>query len=260
MQPADDRPCRSGRLSARGRHWTRRRPFGYVATVGEARHRDELLARRRQRFITRTPCVARPIVEMPDTGQRSTLPPSVISMTSSSSTTWATPTTWPLRSLVRIVMTPEPPRRLEPVILERRALAVAALGDGEDRRARREDLHPDHLVVRPASEMPRTPVAVRPIARTSLSGKRIDLPPLRRDDDLPGRRWVRQAAISSSPSARLMAMIPPRRGFEYARRALVFLMTPLRVQSSHEVVIGLVEAGAPATWPGRARPRRAAAR
>ncbi len=61
--------------------------------------------------------------------------------------------------------------------------------------------------------MPRTPAAVRPIGRTSVSGKRIDLPFLL----AISTSWlplVRIAAISSSSASRLMAMIPPRRGFE----------------------------------------------
>jgi len=62
------------------------------------------------RSITRTPWVARPMVEMPETRQRRTLPPSVISMTSSSSTTCATRITLPLRAVVRMVITPWPPR------------------------------------------------------------------------------------------------------------------------------------------------------
>ena len=62
------------------------------------------------RSMSFTPWVARFMVEMPPTLQRSTLPRSVISIASSSSTTWATPTTGPFRAEVRIVMMPWPPR------------------------------------------------------------------------------------------------------------------------------------------------------
>ena len=45
------------------------------------------------------------------------------------------PTTAPLRPAVLMSMVPCPAAALQPVLLERRALAVAALGDGEDARA-----------------------------------------------------------------------------------------------------------------------------
>ena len=65
------------------------------------------------RFMMRTPWVARPMVEMPETRARNTLPELVINMTSSSLRTWATLTTGPFRSVVRMVMIPCPPRRFE---------------------------------------------------------------------------------------------------------------------------------------------------
>ena len=61
--------------------------------------------------------------------------------------------------------------------------------------------------------IPRTPPAVRPMGRTSLSLKRIDLPRTL----AISTSWepsVRMAAISSSSASRLMPMMPPRRGFE----------------------------------------------
>ena len=82
----------------------------------------------------------------------------------------------------------------------------------------------------PTSVMPRTPIAVRPIGRTSVSSKRTDLP-LRVAISTWLRPVVRAAAISSSSGSRLMAMIPPRRGLENAERSVFFTM-PWRVHSS----------------------------
>ena len=62
------------------------------------------------RLMRRTPCVLRPISEMPFTGVRITMPPRVMSITSSSSTTSSAATTLPFRSVVWIEMIPFPPR------------------------------------------------------------------------------------------------------------------------------------------------------
>ena len=61
--------------------------------------------------MSRTPCVARPIVEMPDTRQRSTLPPfgdqhDLVVVDHLRDADRPSP----FRSLVRIVMMPLPPR------------------------------------------------------------------------------------------------------------------------------------------------------
>ena len=64
------------------------------------------------RRMRRTPWVLRPMVGMPLTGMRISLPPLVINIRSSSSVTRRRPTTLPLRSLALMVMTPLPPRFL----------------------------------------------------------------------------------------------------------------------------------------------------
>src|SRR5258708_4205453 len=72
-----------------------------------------------------------------------------------------------------------------------------------------------------------TPCAVRPMARTSCSWKRMALPwrLARMMSCVPS---VMAASIISSPSSRSMALMPPRRGLPYAESS-VFLMAPWRV-------------------------------
>ena len=77
------------------------------------------------------------------------------------------------------------------------------------------------------SVMPRTPYAVRPIGRTSVSAKRIAMPsrvPMK-ISPVPS---VSCTAITASPSSTPIAMMPPARGLLNAVSA-VFLMTPFRV-------------------------------
>ncbi len=73
----------------------------------------------------------------------------------------------------------------------------------------------------PSSIIPRTPRAVRPIARASDSLNRIDLP-LRLAIRISMEPSVRRAAIRLSPSSIVSAMMPPWRGFEYAIRSVFF--------------------------------------
>src|SRR5579875_97718 len=63
------------------------------------------------RFMIRTPWVLRPTTRISRTWVRLTMPPVVMSMMSSGSRTDTTPTTLPLRSLVRMSRMPLPPRR-----------------------------------------------------------------------------------------------------------------------------------------------------
>ena len=75
--------------------------------------------------------------------------------------------------------------------------------------------------------MPRTPAAVRPIGRTSSSLKRMVMP-LRLTMKMSSLPLVSMTRTSSSPSLRLMAMMPSRRDESYSSNA-VFLTVPLRV-------------------------------
>ena len=77
------------------------------------------------------------------------MPPAVISIRSSSPLTALRATTLPLRSLVLMFLRPDAAAALRPVALEARALAVAVLADGEQRRLFLGDDHADDLVARP---------------------------------------------------------------------------------------------------------------
>ncbi len=79
--------------------------------------------------------------------------------------------------------------------------------------------------------MPRTPAAVRPIGRTSSSGKRMIMPSLVESST---SRWpsVRRAAITSSPSSSVMAWMPPARGCENAESSVFFTLPCLVAKST----------------------------
>ena len=75
--------------------------------------------------------------------------------------------------------------------------------------------------------MPRTPYALRPIGRTSVSSKRIAMPsqvPMK-TCSLPSES---STAITESPSSMPIAMMPLGRGLLNADRS-VFLTVPFRV-------------------------------
>ena len=63
--------------------------------------------------------------------------------------------------------------------------------------------------------MPRTPAASRPMARTSVSEKRMSLP-LRLTMTMSSSPEVATTRTSSSPSRRVMAMKPSRRDLSYS--------------------------------------------
>ena len=70
-------------------------------------------------------------------------------------------------------------------------------------------------------------IVARPIGRTSFSGKRIDMPSaVARKRSLPPSVLFTES--SRSPSSRLIAMMPPERGFPYSESA-VFLIVPFSV-------------------------------
>ena len=126
------------------------------------------------RRIIVTPWVSRPICETSATRVRTSVPPSVISIISSSSSTRTAPTCSPLRSETLIEITPMPPRPL-----------IGNCSTG----VRLPNPFSVTVITSPWLPMiseitrcplpsltPRTPHAVRPIARTSDSLKRIAFP------------------------------------------------------------------------------------
>ena len=182
--------------------------------------------------MSRTPCVLRPMVGMPSTGMRISLPPSVISIRSSSSVTRRR-----LDHLAVALGGLDGDDALAAAVLGRvvggrRALAVALLADGEQRRRllARDDGHADDLVVAdsPARRrMPRTPRAVRPIGRTFSSRKRI-AQPLRVPSRMSDAPSVMRTLTRSSSSAMVSAMMPELRMLANASSD-VFLIWPSRV-------------------------------
>src|SRR5262249_39191279 len=100
---------------------------------------------------------------------------------------------------------------LEPVFLEGRALAEAALGDGEDADALLHHLRRDDLVALVHVDAAHAPRRA-PHRAHFLLGEADDHARLRGEQDLT--LAVGRAATPSSPSSRLMARIPPLRGWE----------------------------------------------
>src|SRR5437773_1684227 len=126
--------------------------------------------------ISVTPCVERPISRSCATLVRINTPPVEISITSSLSSTSTAPTTAPLRSEVWIEMTPWPPRPwrgYSPIgVRLPKPCSVAVSTDFDSSCAASM-----HTTREPSPKrMPRTPVAWRPIGRTSPSWNRTALP------------------------------------------------------------------------------------
>ena len=84
------------------------------------------------RRIRVTPWVLRPTCEISAARVRTSVPPSEISSTSWWSVSWIAPTSWPLRSVVLQRDHALGAAALARVIVDRGALAVAALAGGED--------------------------------------------------------------------------------------------------------------------------------
>src|SRR5437016_11190877 len=128
------------------------------------------------REISVTPCVERPCSRICATLVRIRTPPVEINITSSWSSTSTAPTTLPLRSEVWIAITPWPPRPwrgYSPMgVRLPNPCSVAVSTDFASSCAAR--LH--HTPWPLPSRMPRTPVAWRPIGRTSPSWNRTALP------------------------------------------------------------------------------------
>src|SRR3954471_4028158 len=123
-----------------------------------------------------TPCVERPISRICATLVRISTPPVEISITSSLSSASTAPTTLPLRSEVWIEITPWPPRpwrgySLSGVRLPKPfSVAVSTPFCSLFAASMQTTRWPS------PRRMPRTPVAWRPIGRTSDSSKRTALP------------------------------------------------------------------------------------
>ena len=147
------------------------------------------------------------------------------------------PTTLPLRSEVWMLMMPMPPRVCRRYSLEPGALAVAVLGDGQQRAARRG---------RPPSRRPRRPRAARcrgrrrpcgPSAGRRSSAKRIAMPlrvPMT-DRSVPSES---RTAITASPSSIPIAMMPPARGLRERRQ--VGLLDRALARAHHDEPLALV--------------------
>src|SRR5882762_9805664 len=128
------------------------------------------------REISVTPCVDRPCSRICDTLVRIRTPPVEISITSSWSSTSTAPTTLPLRSEVWIAITPWPPRPwrgYSPIgVRLPNPCSVAVSTDFDSSCAASM-----HTTRWPSPRrMPRTPVAWRPIGRTSPSWNLTALP------------------------------------------------------------------------------------
>jgi hypothetical protein len=154
-----------------------------------------------------------------------------------SSVTCTAPHQRPLRFDVWIAITPWPPR---PVAAgnprDRRALAVAVLGGGQD-MALVEDDQRDHLLVIGPRRMPRTPAAVRPMGARRILAKRMPLPAGAEQHDVALPSVIATSTRRSS-SRRSTAMMPLVRGRENADSG-VFLTVPRRGHEDELLVVEL---------------------
>ncbi len=167
---------------------------------------------------------------------RTSVPFELISMSSSVVATCAAATSWPLRSVVCIAITPWPPRpwtgnSSTDVSLPKPfsdAISTRPCGSG---MISEMTCSPSGIL------MPRTPEALRPIGRTSSSAKRMALPSV--VHSMTSRKpSVSDTPTSLSPSSRSTAMMPAVRGRENAASD-VFLTVPFA--GGHENVAAFLE-------------------
>src|SRR5690606_27152218 len=163
--------------------------------------------------MMRTPCVARPMTRISSQRTRFTTPLRVISISSSPFWTSLMATTFPDLPLVLKLITPLPPRcwsRYSPTgVRLPRPCSVTTSSVVSGAASLRTTTMPMTRSSAP-SVMPRTPVATRPISRTSASWNRIAMPSrvARMTSSSPLVIWT---SISSSPSTTLIALIPDAR-------------------------------------------------
>ncbi len=164
------------------------------------------------RSMSFTPWVTRCSTGTSPTRMRMILPESLISMRSSSPETWRMPETSPMRGVVLRLRMPLPPR------LWRRYSAISVRFPNPRSETVMMEL-PSVGISIPTTwssssmRMPMTPVAVRPMERTSSSLKRMAMP-LRVPRKISWAPLVCLTSMSSSPASTLMAMMPPVRGLE----------------------------------------------
>src|SRR5579859_851019 len=181
------------------------------------------------RFITFTPCVLRPEIRMPSTGTRMMIPFLVINIISSSGRTSFSAMMSPVLSVCLRVMMPRPPRcwTRYSSSSERLPMPFSVMAKSvEARRTITMSMTWSFL----SSSMPFTPVAARPMSRTSCSWNRMLMPwPVASTTSF--RPSVTCTSISSSPLSMLMARIPAVRGFPNSE-STVFLTMPFLVAKS----------------------------
>ena len=110
--------------------------------------------------MTRTPVASRPWEEMSRTGMRIMTPPEAMMKISSSRLTMNAATTRPRRAVSLMPFDALDASVLAAEVLELGPLAVAGVGDEQDRRVVTGDVTRHQLVVASRSFMPRTPAAV----------------------------------------------------------------------------------------------------
>src|SRR5690348_148763 len=175
------------------------------------------------RFITFTPWVLRPEIRIPSTGTRIMIPFLVIIISSSSGGTSFRATMSPVFSLRFRVMIPRPPRCWMRYSSSSERLPIpfaATTSRVEARFTTTMSITWSFL----SSSIPFTPVAARPMSRTSCSWNRM-LIPCRVAMTMSFRPSVTCTSISSSPFSMLMALMPVERGFPKAE-STVFFTTP----------------------------------
>ena len=154
-----------------------------------------------------TPWVLRPELATCSTGVRTRVPLSEIKIISSSGFTLVARTSSPLRALVLIAITPPPPR---PCLLNSSTKVRLPKPFSQAIRISRTSSSittNDLINSSVAKRIPRTPLAVRPIARASFSSKRIALP-LEANSITSWLPLVMRALTNLSPSSKPTAIKP----------------------------------------------------
>ncbi len=161
--------------------------------------------------MSRTPIVPRPVSLTPAAAKRIRIPCSDMRRSWSPSVTVLMPTTGPFFSVTFTLMTPKPPRlwngySATSVRLPYPSSVTARSVPLSSTRSISTTTSPSR------SSIPFTPVVSRPVERTSVSANLIAMPFFvpRKTSRVPS---VIPTERSSSPSSRLIAMMPEARGF-----------------------------------------------
>src|SRR6266540_1469564 len=181
------------------------------------------------RFIIFTPWVFRPEMWIPSTGTRIMMPFLVIIISSSSGRTSFRATMAPVLSVRLSVMMPRPPRCWTRYSSSSERLPMPCSVTVRSVEARRTTTMSITWSCF-SSSIPFTPVAVRPMSRTSFSWKRM-LIPCWVASTMSFEPSVTWTSINSSPFSMLMARMPTDRGFPNSE-STVFFTTPFFVANS----------------------------